>query len=284
MTDETVATEDPNLFSTRILTKYVDEHTTEVCAHLARAQYVDAALIAARLPDSTCAKLLAQLPDTVSDRIIAAAEDTQLSDWLAAGDPDDAIAIAFRTSTQRRNNLIALPGQNRLVIERLQSLQLSNLGPVLRVDFLRVNTASTREDIVQELKRHGNTSHRAIFVCENNGRYTGTIEWHRALTAEPQEQASQLSRRVQPILVSASIEQASKVVQWRTHRELPIVDEKYRLIGSVYWSDLQQYRAKKPNAREKQSTNLLSPLGSLDITTAILKRFIDFLVGHRGRT
>ena len=268
MTEDTAA--DLDGLSTELLNHFAQHQPHDFASALADIPVGEVGEICGRLEDAQAAAVIARLPDSVSDAILRSAAQDRLARWLTTTDADDAAAIAGRLSESERRDLRRANPDNLLLRERLRQLHESQLGGLLHADFLRVPEDATQADIVAELKRRGSSAHRSIFVCAPGGRFTGVIELSRALAAEAQTPASVLMRRVEPIPVRASIAAAAKVATWRWYRELPVVDDRHRLVGSLVWGDLQ--------ARLDEPQNRHAPVASLT-TLGVLQTIVDLMTG-----
>ncbi len=206
---------------------------------MAEYDHKEIATTVASLSPRSASKLLALLPDSISDSICGHASDDTLAAWIKHASPDDAQSIALRLPIARKQALTSLPG-SRIIKSRLNVFGGAGLERMVNVNFVRVGSSATLDDVVNELQANQNRHCSAVYICSDKGLYLGVLDLHRAFTAARHTRALDVSRKIRALPITSSLQQATRVPQWSTHRELPVVDARGRLLGSVSYMDLRK--------------------------------------------
>ena len=271
-------------WSAIVLERFAQAHAAQFCNQLIAQRPEQILDVCSRLTAPVAANVLALLPSDLSAKVFSLAQPEQLIKWVRSAEPDAAVSIVSRLPLSVRSRLQHAAPRDRLLRQRLDRSTARPLGALLRSDFLTVSADATQLDLVQNLRRTGAGRMRAIFVCDSNGRYRGIIHANRALVADGQASAVTLMHWVNPVQMSATIEQASGLPQRRSHRELPVVDTKQRLVGSLNWGELTSMASRNRYDWRDQALPTLSPSYLLEVAVAAMTTLLDLLVFPKSRS
>lgn len=215
---------------------YAREHPGELAAWLA-ARGPEAITEALNdLPADTAAPLLSRLPQGPLDRVLAEHDDAQLIRWLNAANPDHALTLLLHLAAPRRARVLAevSSGRKRRTLERLLIYPRETVGALVNPAALRLEMTTPLAEAVTLLRADAPEPDTPVWLVDDAGLYQGLLDPGGALIAE----SDTLTLRTFAIPVKAlraetSLLDARRVREWLEHSELPVVDHRNHLLGTL---------------------------------------------------
>lgn len=224
-----------------------DGKRTEVVDLLKRWDPVDVMQLLIRLRLKHARKLFHWLPANPSIKVVAELrpefrsilmEDStldQFRDILAGLDPEDAIEILNEFPDDVADELIArLPDVDD--IAKRGSYADDTAGRVMASKFVALPETCTAEDAVRQMRAEATRIRRifTVYVTDNAGRLTGTVEVGKLLLAPNDTQLGKIMNR-DVVAVSADTDQEEvlRLARKRDMRTVPVVNGEAQLIGRI---------------------------------------------------
>ena len=268
-----------NDFSRQALERFAEVDAIAMSRTLLGIPESQASEILNALAPRLAARLLAVLPDSVSDRMVAGKEDRRLAELLAGASQDDALSIAGRLPVSRRQALVGMADElDHAAALRLRSVGVGGLASLLEQEYVRVLDTATVADLVAELSALADAADPIVCVCDDTGRYRGSIALHEALRAPLQTPVSDLLHPLSPLPLESTLEDAISLRRWDDHRTLPVTDRAHRLVGAVRFRRLKQ--ALMTNDDSGPGVALDTPLRWLEVTTSTLQQLLQALLSR----
>lgn len=215
---------------------FARNHPEELAAWLA-AQPHEALLEAlGELPADACGGVAARLPHTAGDRLIAAQSDETVAGWVAHATLDTALTLLLRIETSRRPSILrTLPDRRmRRALERAVIYPRKTVGALLDPTAVRIAASTTLEEAIELLRVGDYTSREWIWIVDGEGRYEGLLDVRRALLARSDRyRVGELAIRLEPLRAETALTAARDLDEWMKHPELPVVDHRGHLLGTL---------------------------------------------------
>lgn len=207
----------------------------DCAAYLARQDAAVALEALSGLPDAEAAAVVARLPDGFASRILAGRDAGTLVAWAAAGGADDSLAILRRLDRAHRDEVLdRLPRRRRRELQRLLRYAPGTVGTALAAEGLRLDVELSVDEAVEALRAEPPQPGRAIWLVDRDGRLRGLLDTAGVLAARSTRVGlGEFGIEVRPLRAETTLAAARDSGQWLRHAELPVVDERGRLVGSM---------------------------------------------------
>ncbi len=223
----------------QILDKIPVRHLARILERLDR----DDLIALFRLIDTDkAADVILELDDATLDVVLRELENERISKLVEEMDSDEAADIVAEMSPQDRAAVIArLPADDRRDLRELLKFPPDTAGGRMAVEFLRVRTTDSVEQVVRRLRRRGPDPHYSnlLFVTDRKGHFEGALAIDKLLYYSPRKKIREL---VESYPVKAFLlEDQESVVRKAEKTEVPVVpvvDEADKLRGIITVEDI----------------------------------------------
>jgi magnesium transporter len=188
------------------------------------------------------ADVILELDDATLDVVLSELENERISKLVEEMDSDEAADVVAEMSPQDRAAVIArLPADDRRDLRELLKFPPDTAGGRMAVEFLRVRTTDSVEQVVRRLRRRGPDPHYSslLFVTDREGHFEGALAIDKLLYYSPRKKIREL---VESYPVKAFLlEDQESVVRKAEKAEVPIVpvvDEQDKLRGIITIEDI----------------------------------------------
>lgn len=188
------------------------------------------------LPADTAAPLLARLPQGPLERELAERDDEQLIRWLNAANPDHALTLLLHVDGPRRGRVLAgiSSARKRRTLERLLIYPRETAGALVNPAALRLEVTTPLAEAVTLLRADAPEPDTTVWLVDDAGLYQGLLDLGGALIAE----SNTLTLRsflipVKALRAETSLLDARRVREWLEYSELPVVDHRNHLLGTL---------------------------------------------------
>jgi magnesium transporter len=223
----------------QVLEKVPVHHLARILERLDRDDLIELF----RLIDTDkAADVILELDDATLDVVLKELENERISKLVEEMDSDEAADIVAQMSPQDRAAVIArLPADDRRDLRELLKFPPDTAGGRMAVEFLRVRTTDSVEQVVRRLRRRGPDPHYSnlLFVTDRKGHFEGALAIDKLLYYSPRKKIREL---VEPYPVKAFLlEDQESVVRKAEKAEVPVVpvvDEADKLRGIITVEDI----------------------------------------------
>lgn len=232
-----------------------------------------------KLPHSTSAALAARLPSWQLSGLLARIEPDHLRAILLAAPADEAVALVAHLHESRYPSLLAASGgQEKRELQRLLAAPSHSVASLATTRFIRVEEQVTCGAFGEQLSRSNETRPRPIIVVDKLNRYKGMVD---VLSVYAQKNRAiavgEIARVIQPLNGVTDAKTALSAVLWLKFNELPVVDNKHRLLGMVSRTSLQRLAGKSP-PMEFSLEKVLSEMATAYLATC--SSLLEVLLGR----
>jgi Mg/Co/Ni transporter MgtE len=215
---------------------YARQHPGELAAWLAARGPEAMAEALDGLPADAVAPLLARLPQGPLDRVLAEHDDEHVIRWLNAANADHALTLLLHVEAPRRSRVLAelSSGRKRRTLERLLIYPRGTVGALVNPAALRLEVTTPLAEAVTLLRADTPEPDTPVWLVDSAGFYQGLLDLGGALIAESES----LTLRsflvpVKALRAETGLLDARRVREWLAHSELPVVDHRNHLLGTL---------------------------------------------------
>jgi len=208
----------------------------DCAAYLARQDAAVALETLSGLPDREAAAVVARLPDGFGMRVLASREIDTIVGWVVAAGADEALALLRRVDPVRRDEVLdRLPRRRRQrELRRLLSYAPGTVGTLIDAEVVRLDVDLTMDEAMAALRDDQPEPGRAIWLVDRDGQFRGVLDTARMLAARSARVGlGEFAIEVRPLRAETTLAACRDSGQWLRHAELPVVDERGRLLGSI---------------------------------------------------
>jgi len=254
---------------------------------LARSQPAEVARLLEHVEVKAAAEYLQTLPEAAAARVgahLSALRWAQLmlstnfnvASLLQHAELTDALGVLSRLNVQARSAAV----EQMEVTERQQQLARfltfppHCVGAIVKHPTCVVRNTMHKNELVEELRRHGRLRDCAVVVIDSATRYVGVLDPWQVLVNCPEDgEISGCVDRVPGLRPERAQEDAASLAIWNTHTWLPVVDHEAHLLGICRRSEL----AAKASQAEREDSRLT------DSVYEGLGELTDIVLGRSGK-
>jgi len=223
----------------QVLEKIPVHHLARILERLDRDDLIELF----RLIDTDkAADVILELDDATLDVVLKELENERISKLVEEMDSDEAADIVAEMTPQDRAAVIArLPADDRRDLRELLKFPPDTAGGRMAVEFLRVCTKDSVEQVVRRLRRRGPDPHYSnlLFVTDRKGHFEGALAIDKLLYYSPRKKIREL---VEPYPVKAFLLEDQESVARKAEKAegpvVPVVDEADKLRGIITVEDI----------------------------------------------
>lgn len=215
---------------------YAREYPAEVARYLAMQGGDAVSRGLDDLPAETAASVVARLPYGHAARELDAQADEVLVAWLGAASLDHALGILLQLEEERRKRLLArLPNRGtRRKLERLVVYPRETIGALVNPAAVRLSADASLKEGIALLRSDQPGPEQSTWVVDTEGRYCGLLDINGALVARSDSlKLGECLISVSALRAETALETARDFPEWLLHSELPVVDHRNYLLGTV---------------------------------------------------
>ena len=206
--------------------------------------------VAEELPDDRLADVLEEMPESEQVQILAQLNDDRAADVLDQMQPDDAADLIAQLSDERGEHLLELMQPEEAEdVRMLLSYTPDTAGGLMTTEPIIVSADATVAEGLALIRRHELAPALGAAVCVTlppyeapTGRFLGVVHFQRMLRYPPHVRlGTLLDPSLEPVTADTSAAEVSRILASYNLVSIPVVDEKYRLVGVVTSDDVLDY-------------------------------------------
>lgn len=203
--------------------------------------------VANALPDERLADVLEEMPEEAAARILARLGDERAADVLEVMQPDDAADLIGKLPDERGEALLGLMQTDEADdVRMLLAYDPDTAGGMMTPDPIIVSSDATVAEGLALIRRHELAPALGAAVCVTQppyepptGRFLGIVHFQRMLRYPPHERlGSILDTQTDPVRADTSAAEVSRILATYNLVQVPVVDERERLVGVVTVDDV----------------------------------------------
>jgi magnesium transporter len=186
--------------------------------------------------------VLVEIEPPVKERILKALDNNAISEIVAGLDSDDAADLVGDLPAERAREVIeSVDDHVSEELEKLLPYPDDTAGGIMALEYLAVKASATVGDAIGTVREEGKEIENLyyIWVVDDLQRLAGVISI-KDLVLEPDQQ--KISDIMNPDVISVTVDQDQEEVANIVSRydlvSIPVVDDQYRLVGSVTHDDI----------------------------------------------
>jgi sporulation protein YlmC with PRC-barrel domain len=205
--------------------------------------------IIASLDEETAAAVLAELDARLTTQIVEDLDPEKAADILEEMAPDAAADLLADLSKETSEELLhEMPGQEAKEVRELMQFDRTTAGGMMNPEFVFVGENSTREEVLQWLRRQDRNFDQldTIVLLDGNVQYSGAVPIARLLLAAPEERLAAL--KMEPLLSlppEADEKEVFELFDKYNLRMLTVVNKENRPIGAITVDDVVSQLVKR---------------------------------------
>jgi len=225
-----------------LLLAFAKTRPEELAGVLATADTRELAEFIGGLPENVAALLVTRLPSWQLTGLLGALEPDQISRMLTVAATDDAVAIVSHLQESRYPAILeACPDESRLALRQLFNYPTHSLASLATTRFIRVAAKTTCGEFSRQLSSTSDTRPRPILVVDDRGKYLGILSLQAVFSMKKRSKAvAEVTIHLEPLSGLTSAESALGSRLWNRYTELPVVDNRHRVLGVVSRAALQR--------------------------------------------
>jgi Mg/Co/Ni transporter MgtE len=229
-----------------LLERFAAARPQELASLLADAEIHEVCELLRQLPEAIAAGLAAHLPSRQLSRALKELSPAEIGSLLVSATHEDAIAIVSLLSEARYSGILqAAPAAKRRVLRRLFELPSHSLGALASPDYIRANVDMRCDAFLEHLRAHEESSQQPIYAVDELGIFKGEINPLSVISRQNQKaRLADIVVHLAPLSGELSAAAALKSRLWARHQQLPVVDSRGHLLGSVHRQTLLKHAPK----------------------------------------
>jgi CBS domain-containing protein/sporulation protein YlmC with PRC-barrel domain len=206
--------------------------------------------VAEELSDDRLADVLEEMPESEQVDILNQLDDDRAADVLDQMQPDDAADLIAHLSDERGEALLDLMEPEEAEDVRfLLAYAPDSAGGLMTTEPIIVSADTTVAEGLALIRRHELAPALGAAICVTlppyeapTGRFLGMVHFQRMLRYPPNERlGTLLDQSLEPVSVTASAAEVSRILASYNLVSVPVVDENHRLVGVVTIDDVLDY-------------------------------------------
>lgn len=231
------------------------------------------------LPDEAIPALLSELDPSQAAAILRTLSRNEAADVLEAMSPDDAIdVIAELPEAEAQQILVEMEPAEAAELRELAAYPPDTAGGIMTPAFTAISPDLQADQAIVALRRVAEQAETLyyVYVLDPEEHLLGVLSLHGLVLASPQTPVRALM--IEPVIsvpVEADRETAARLLTDHNLLALPVVDDKYRLLGIITQDDVA-------DVLEEEATEDIERLGgSQPLETAYRFAPVSLLVRRR---
>jgi Mg/Co/Ni transporter MgtE len=218
-----------------LILQFASSRPEELAGLLANSKLREIAELVTSLPVETAAKVVARLPSWQLSSLLGILQPEFICRMLVETATDDAVAIVSHLHESRYPDILSSSsGKDRSLLQHLFEFPSSSLANLVTTNFIRVGADKLCAAFCEQMSERADPQPRPIVVVDQHRKYLGILNIDRVYARR------NATRTVGEIAIplealSALTDAATALTSrlWLHHTELPVVDERHRLLGVV---------------------------------------------------
>lgn len=198
--------------------------------------------LVAALPVEDAAKLASRLPSWQLTGLLGTLDPGLIGRMLEDASVDEAVALVSHLNESRYPAVLAAaPEEVRGTLYQLLQFPSHTLASLVTTEFIRVPADTLCRVFCEQLSASADTRPRPVLVVDKQGHYQGLLRLRAAYARKNRGRpVGQVADAVEPLsgLTDAATALGSR--KWADYPELPVVDNRHRILGVVSRSTLER--------------------------------------------
>ena len=222
--------------------KLEDLHPADLAEMMEELSAAERQGIIASLDEETAAQVLAELDERLTTQIVEKLDPEKAADILEEMAPDAAADLLADLPKETSEELLEeMPNLEADEVRELLSYDPATAGGMMNTDFAYVSEASSREDVLEWLRKQEFNLEQldTIVLVNDKAKFSGTVPVARMLLASPEQLMEELKTEpLVSITADANEKDVFELFDKYNLRMLTVIDEENRPIGTVTVDDV----------------------------------------------
>ena len=194
------------------------------------------------LEPEAAGEVLIEIEAPAQERILKELDNDSISQIVEVLDSDDAADVVGDLPPDRAKEVIEAVGDE--VTEELEKLlpyPEDTAGGIMALEFVAVKASATVKDAIESIRQKGKEVENLyyIWVTDNQKRLVGVISLKDLVLESPDTRISEIMNpEVISVNVKADQEEVIHLVRRYDLVNIPVVDDRYRLVGRITYDDI----------------------------------------------
>jgi len=206
--------------------------------------------VAEELPDDRLADALEEMPEADQAEILSHLDDDRAAAVLDRMQPDDAADLMAQLPREKAEQLLGLMEPKEAEdVRMLLAFEPDTAGGLMTTEPIVLSADSTVAEGLALIRRAELAPALGSAVCVTlppyeppTGRYLGMVHFQRMLRYPPHERLGAiLDQALDPVRPDTSAAVVSRILASYNLVQVPVVDDKHRLVGVVTIDDVLDY-------------------------------------------
>lgn len=218
-----------------LILQFASDKPDEMASLLANSEQRELLQMLESLPVGNAATLTARLPSWQLTSLLSDIDAPFLASLLKAAKTDEAVALVSHLNESRYTSVIdSVPASERQPLYELLEFPAYSVAALTSTEFIRVLESTSCEAFCEQLSNTEDTRPRPVLVVDQQGKYRGMVSLLAVYSRKNCAQLlGQISVPVEPLNGNMAANQAITAKHWMKYAELPVVDNRYRLLGVI---------------------------------------------------
>ncbi len=223
------------MLSDPLVLAFTASRPTEVAVLLANRNLGELSAFIAQLPVKTAAALAARLPSWQLTGLLDTLEPALVAGLLVAASADESVALVSHLHESRYRAVIeAAPEGQRAGLYQLLEFPAHTLASLVSTEFIRVPEDTVCRVFCDQLSESADTRPYPVLVVDAAGHYLGMLSLRAAYARKNRgRQVGQVADKLEPLSGLTDAASALRSPLWAEHPEMPVVDNRKRILGVV---------------------------------------------------
>jgi len=194
------------------------------------------------LEPEAAGEVLMEIEAPAQERILKELDNEAISQIVEVLDSDDAADVVGDLPADRAKEVIEAVGDE--VTEELEKLlpyPEDTAGGIMALEFVAVKAGATVKDAIESIRKKGREVENLyyIWVTDDQKRLVGVISLKDLVLESPDTRISEIMNpEVISVNVKADQEEVIHLVRRYDLVNIPVVDDRYRLVGRITYDDI----------------------------------------------
>lgn len=194
------------------------------------------------LPVASAASISSRLPSWQLTGLLGKLEPALIARMLATAKADEAVALVSHLHESRNAAILdTVSTPQRRALYELLEFPSRSVASLVTTKFIRVAQDTPCGIFSEQLSTSTDTSPRPVLVVDQQGRYVGILNLQAAYSRKNRTRpAGEVAVNTPPLNGLTDASTALTARQWLKYTELPVIDNRHRVLGVVSRASLER--------------------------------------------
>ncbi|MBI2217233.1 MAG: magnesium transporter [Candidatus Rokubacteria bacterium] len=225
----------------RLADLLAETHAADVSVVLRELPLSDQVQVFRLLAPQQAGAVLSELDDPTLLELVRTLDEVEVSKILDQMPSDDVVEVVDELPPEQAEKILDLMEEEKSEeVQELLEYEEGTAGRLMSPDFIAVHEGATVAEAIEHIRKAASGDDPFyLYVVDDHDHLVGVVPLHRLLTVDPTTPVRAVRREdVESVTVDTDQEEVARRVQRYDLREVPVVDNRGRLLGTIGIDDV----------------------------------------------